>query len=108
MIHTMQLRVERSYASDSLNVYGRVPIFGGPVVVVDSFTTREVAEGERVRPFAYLEDSAAQRLMDDLWNAGLRPTEGKGSAGQLAATEAHLRTLQDLTKQILPVALRKP
>jgi len=32
----------------------------------------------------------AQLLMDDLWRAGIRPSEGSGSAGQLAATERHL------------------
>lgn len=39
---------------------------------------------------------AAQTLMDDLWNAGLRPTEGTGSAGALAATERHLADMRKL------------
>lgn len=34
--------------------------------------------------------SEAQVLMDDLWRAGLRPSEGSGSAGSLRATEKHL------------------
>jgi hypothetical protein len=33
---------------------------------------------------------AAQRLMDSLWQCGLRPSEGTGSAGALAAVERHL------------------
>lgn len=37
-----------------------------------------------------IDSSAAQRLMDDLWDAGVRPTEGAGSAGQLAAVQNHL------------------
>lgn len=32
----------------------------------------------------------ALKLMDDLWVCGLRPSEGSGSAGALAATERHL------------------
>ena len=36
----------------------------------------------------------AQELMDALWDAGLRPTEGSGSAGALAATQAHLKDMQ--------------
>jgi hypothetical protein len=32
----------------------------------------------------------AQALMDALWSCGLRPTEGEGSAGSLAATQQHL------------------
>ena len=38
----------------------------------------------------------AQDLMDQLWMCGLRPTEGAGSAGALAATERHLRDMQRL------------
>lgn len=46
-------------------------------------------------PVAITHDMA-QHLMDSLWDCGLRPTEGKGSAGALAATEAHLKDMQTL------------
>ena len=36
----------------------------------------------------------AQTLMDDLWQCGLRPTEGTGSAGSLRATERHLEDMR--------------
>ena len=39
---------------------------------------------------------AAQELMDSLWDCGLRPTEGAGSAGQLAAVKAHLDDMRTL------------
>ena len=38
----------------------------------------------------------AQVLMDDLWASGLRPTEGNGSAGALAATNNHLQDMRRL------------
>lgn len=38
----------------------------------------------------------AQTLMDDLWHAGLRPTEGTGSAGALRAVERHLEDMRTL------------
>ena len=38
----------------------------------------------------------AQVLIDDLWRAGVRPTEGAGSAGQMAATEKHLNDMRKL------------
>lgn len=41
-------------------------------------------------------EDLAQQLMDDLWRCGLRPTEGKGSAGQLTATEYHLEDMRKL------------
>lgn len=49
-----------------------------------------------VDPFVSIDPSAAQLLMDDLWQAGLRPSEGTGSAGSLAATQEHLRDIRRL------------
>ena len=53
-------------------------------------------EGTRVEPMMILEIQQAQQLMDELWQCGLRPTEGTGSAGSLAATERHLEDLRKL------------
>jgi hypothetical protein len=39
--------------------------------------------------------------MDSLWSCGLRPSEGTGSAGALAATQAHLKDMQTLTFKLL-------
>ncbi len=57
--------------------------------------------GEAVRPFLELEESEAQNLIDTLWQAGLRPSDGTGSAGQLAATQAHLEAMQDIAIGLL-------
>jgi len=56
-------------------------------------------DGEMAPIAMSLSDLEAQALMDRLWSAGLRPTEGSGSAGALAATQAHLR---DLQKMVFP------
>jgi len=45
--------------------------------------------------------TVAQSLMDSLWERGLRPTEGKGSAGSLAATERHLKDVQEFSDRLL-------
>lgn len=47
-------------------------------------------------PFLRIDIRAAQQLMDELWQCGLRPTEGTGSAGSLAATERHLDDMRRL------------
>lgn len=52
-------------------------------------------------PTVTLRDEMAQQLMDELWAAGLRPTEGTGSAGSLAATERHLKDMQTITMGLL-------
>ena len=49
-----------------------------------------------VTPTTTLSPTAAQQLIDDLWDCGLRPSEGSGSAGQLAAVERHLKDMQTL------------
>lgn len=49
-----------------------------------------------LEPSLSLAPEAAQTLMDDLWHCGIRPTEGSGSAGSLAATQRHLEDMRKL------------
>jgi hypothetical protein len=48
------------------------------------------------QPTFDLRPEAAQALMDSLWDAGLRPSEGSGSAGAMAATQKHLEDMRTL------------
>lgn len=69
----------------------------GMVSVAEPVTFRQIDSGEQVGdPTLSLSNNQAQQLMDALWSAGLRPTEGSGSAGSLAATQAHLKDMQAL------------
>lgn len=52
-------------------------------------------------PVATLQTQMAQALMDQLWSCGIRPTEGTGSAGSLAATERHLKDMQRISFGLL-------
>lgn len=47
-------------------------------------------------PTLTIDITASQALMDELWDCGLRPSEGSGSAGSLAATERHLEDMRAL------------
>lgn len=38
----------------------------------------------------------AQKLMDDLWDCGVRPSEGSGSVGSLKATQVHLQDMRKI------------
>lgn len=51
--------------------------------------------------------TSAQQLMDELWHVGLRPTEGTGSAGSLAATQRHLSDMRAIVGKQLKVELPK-
>jgi len=52
-----------------------------------------------------LDPDAAQMLMDTMWQAGLRPSDGQASTGQLKATELHLQDTRNLNAQLLDVVL---
>jgi hypothetical protein len=55
-----------------------------------------VEDGTEAPVWVTLRDEEAQSLMDALWNTGVRPSNGEGSVGQLAATEAHLADMRAL------------
>lgn len=64
---------------------------------------KDVGNDELVSPFLVLRTHEAQMLMDELWHCGLRPSEGAGSAGSLAATERHLNDMRKLAFHALKV-----
>lgn len=49
----------------------------------------------------HLPQSSAQRLMDDLWRHGLRPTNGEPSSATTAAMEAHIADLRAMVQNLL-------
>lgn len=76
------LRQIKSYASDA--------------------TVKRLEEGEIIKPLFSLDWQVSQKLMDDLWDCGIRPTEGSGSSGQLAATQRHLEDMRNFAFRVLP------
>lgn len=58
-------------------------------------------------PMLRMPVASAQNLMDELWSAGLRPTEGAGSAGSLAATERHLADMKAIAFHTLKINNQK-
>lgn len=62
--------------------------------VAEPLSLKQHGRYEHSNPFVTLDKSEAQILMDDLWQTGLRPSEGTGSAGSLKATQEHLKDLR--------------
>lgn len=60
----------------------------------------QIVEGERIERGQYVEPTfrlhgeSAQQLMDDLWAAGFRPTEGRQSEGMASAQASHLADMR--------------
>ncbi len=74
-----------------------------------SFKTHKRDEGLAMVSQAdmILTPTSAQQLMDELWHCGMRPTEGTGSAGSLAATQRHLGDMRSLVAKLLKTELPK-
>lgn len=97
----LQLQHE-PYSRHLLNmVIGIEDSFGtGNVIVsvVEPMTLRKVEENDArpIEPTLTLHTDDAQQWMDELWRVGIRPTEGAGSVGQLAATQKHLEDMRSV------------
>ncbi len=98
-----EIRIERKpYASNMLELH--LLHFS----VCDGITTIAVAEnmscvrltpeneGMHLAPLMSMRPDEAQQFMDELWRAGIRPTEGHGSVGQLGAVQRHLEDMRTL------------
>lgn len=64
-------------------------------------------DGERMEPTVCLRGEQAQQLMDALWDVGVRPAQGHGSSGQLAATLKHLEDMRAMAFSTLAVEAPK-
>ena len=69
--------------------------------VAHSVTFADSPDGHPCEPTFSLDISDGQSLMDGLWSAGLRPTEGSGSAGSLKATQNHLEDMRRIAFETL-------
>jgi hypothetical protein len=98
----METRAYNAPWKDCIEIYMRTRDKDGPKkfaqLKLSDMPPPGIAPPETTR----LNASEAQVLMDDLWACGVRPTEGAGSAGAMAATQAHLRDLQCLLFKIEP------
>jgi hypothetical protein len=69
-------------------------------LIAEPITFRRVKEMEmRTEPTFVLAREEAQQLMNQLWECGFRPVQGKGSAGQLEAIRYHLEDMRKLVFQ---------
>lgn len=59
-------------------------------------TMAYIEPGQTIEPMVSIPLETAQQLMDELWQCGLRPSEGTGSAGAMAAVQAHLKDMRKL------------
>lgn len=68
----------------------------GEFDIAEPIQLRRIPINTTADPFLELHPDTAQKLMDQLWQCGLRPTEGTGSAGAMAAVQKHLEDMRTL------------
>jgi hypothetical protein len=72
---------------------------GAKVTVATNLILTTQDEGADFPPLMTMGSDMGQQLMDQLWECGLRPSEGAGSAGQMTAVQAHLNDMRRLVFQ---------
>ena len=104
MIEGLQIRaINRRFRGGVIDLFGE--IFGNTLaqckrvkpVTLESIESDDLYKTDiDSHTMCSISIEAAQQLMDDLWQAGLRPSEGTGSAGALAATQRHLDDMRKM------------
>jgi len=97
MIDTDNIRVhveKRSVLGDDLYLYFYIK--DRDRTLSAEITFDEISESTSTPESITIPPEAAQELVDKLWQCGVRPTEGTGSAGALLATQNHVKSLQNI------------
>ena len=92
-----------SFDPDSIKFYGYQVKSGKRFVVNKPLELETTEEPCAMQPFLIIEKNEAQLLMNDLWDCGLRPSEGSGSACALAAIQKHLKDMKTIAFQALKI-----
>ena len=65
----------------------------------------EMTPGMYHEPLLRMEPGDVQKLIDALWSAGIRPSNGEGSVGQIGAMQKHLDDMRAIAAKSLGVQL---
>ena len=99
----MEIRVQNAPWYDGIEIL-ITETTNGRRSVAKTVTLEEMKPGEYCEPTMSIKHKEAQQLIDELWQAGLRPTEGTGSAGSLKATERHLEDMRKIAFNKLKIS----
>jgi hypothetical protein len=67
----------------------------------DQFVYLDSPEGTMIDPTLSVEPDVAQQIMDDLWRAGVRPTNIRKDDLALSAKDDHIKDLQKVAFTLL-------
>ena len=104
-MRNFKVHAENRFYADAIAIHIYERLQNGDISLLSGlqFTTHHEAEIVEPQEAIQLQRETAQQLMDALWQCGLRPSEGSGSAGSLKATESHLKDMQELSRRLLGI-----
>jgi len=97
----LRIKAAKTLWSDRIDLLITERLESGKVAILRNAKLEVIESGQAVEPSLSIEPEAAQMLIDALWDCGLRPSEGSGSAGSLAATQKHLKDMQSIAFGLL-------
>lgn len=92
---TWHINAQREVWSDAIAIRLGVKTDSG-FAVAKPLTMETIVPGSLTEPTFKLPLDAAQRLMDELWQAGVKPSQSVGSTGQVEAIKYHLEDMRKL------------
>jgi len=102
----LKISAERQIWSNDIALRFGIPN-GETISVAKPIVFEEQDAGSLIFPALVLSHQEAQSLIDELWSAGLRPSEGSGSAGQLASVQNHLSDMRKIAFTSLNITMDK-
>ena len=92
----MKFGAQRQFHTNGIAIYGFKHAKEGILEAITGLEFTQVDEGSAYQPFLFLTNTEAQELANELYAAGIHPTQAAGSAGQLEATCKHLEDMRTL------------
>lgn len=91
-----------NHSCQSFDIYISEEV-NGVFYFADALTLTKSDRFTYVEPSVRLSEEQAQKLTNDLWIAGYRPSSGAPSTGQIEATNKHLNDMRRIVESKLKV-----
>jgi hypothetical protein len=99
-ISELQFKINQDYFKRGYSIFGF-----NKTHYVGALTLIQSQENESFDPLFTLSKNQAQGLMNELWNAGIRPTDDVDNKGELKATKMHLEDMRKIASKYVKVNL---
>jgi len=91
-----EVRAERRFQMNRIALAVFVTTQNGERLVAAPVALNAYSDQEIIEPLLTLSHDEAQLLMEELWQAGVRPAQAAGSVGQLGAVEKHVADMRSI------------